>query len=250
MLTDLPAFPPDLHAEASALEPMLLGLALAAGFALAALAMRTVTRGGAAAGVVVAWLLYLAAGLGGFLLLALVFVLAVITTRLGYARKLVLGTAESRGGRSGVQVLANLGAAAAGAAMSVSTGEPLWMGAGVAALAEAAADTASSESGQATRATVYLITTGERVPPGTDGGVSLPGTLAGMAAAAALALAAAVLNVIPWAWSGAVAGAAVLGMFADSFLGALLERRGALNNEAVNLLSTLLAGTLAWLLLR
>jgi uncharacterized membrane protein len=39
--------------------------------------------------------------------------------------------------------------------------------------------------------------------------------------------------------------AALIGMLADSFLGAWLERRHLLNNDAVNFLSTLLAAASA-----
>jgi uncharacterized membrane protein len=37
-------------------------------------------------------------------------------------------------------------------------------------------------------------------------------------------------------------------MIVDSFLGALLEQRGYLNNDLVNLLSTAAAAGIAWLL--
>jgi uncharacterized membrane protein len=37
-------------------------------------------------------------------------------------------------------------------------------------------------------------------------------------------------------------------MIVDSFLGAVLERRGYLNNDAVNVLSTASAAALAWTL--
>jgi uncharacterized membrane protein len=42
--------------------------------------------------------------------------------------------------------------------------------------------------------------------------------------------------------------AAIAGMVADSYLGALLERRALLNNDAVNLLGTLIAAGTAFLL--
>ena len=51
------------------------------------------------------------------------------------------------------------------------------------ALAEAAADTVSSECGQAFSDRARLITTFEEVAAGTDGGVSLVGTLTGACAA-------------------------------------------------------------------
>jgi uncharacterized protein (TIGR00297 family) len=77
-----------------------------------------------------------------------------------------------------------------------------------------------------------------RVGQGTDGGVSLVGTLAGTAAAGIVAALGA------WALGGgleifwiSVAGG-LFGLFFDSLLGATLERRGWLNNDAVNFLST------------
>jgi uncharacterized protein (TIGR00297 family) len=83
-----------------------------------------------------------------------------------------------------------------------------------------------------------LFLTFRRVPPGTDGGVTLVGTLAGLGAAIVVAL------VGSWIFGGnsifalvSVAGAG-MGLFFDSFLGATLERKGWLNNDAVNFLST------------
>jgi uncharacterized protein (TIGR00297 family) len=221
-----------------------LAFLLPALFALAAWRLRAVTGAGAAAGGAVACLLYLAAGGAGFATLVAVFALAVGSTRLGHARKLALGTAESGRGRSGRQIAANLGVAGGCSVMALATGDPRWLGAAVAALAEAAGDTVSSELGQATRARVYLITSGRPVPAGTDGGVSLPGTLAGAGAVLLVNLVAAALAVVPWEWMAALSAAAFLGVMADSLLGALLERRGRLGNDAVNLLGTLAAALL------
>jgi uncharacterized membrane protein len=53
---------------------------------------------------------------------------------------------------------------------------------------------------------------------------------------------------VPLRWLGIAILAAVAGMIADSFLGALLERRKLLNNDAVNFLGTLVAAGIASLL--
>jgi uncharacterized protein (TIGR00297 family) len=112
-------------------------------------------------------------------------------------------------------------------------------------LAEAAADTVSSEIGQVLGGRPRMITTLRLVAPGTDGGVSLIGTLAGMAAAAIVAATGA------WALDGGAAlywistAGGVFGLFFDSLLGATLERRGWLNNDAVNFLSTASAAAFA-----
>lgn len=226
-------------------------LAVTVGFGVLAKLLRAVDISGAVAGVIVTWLLFVTAGAGAFAAVAAVFVLASLTTHLGYHHKQFLGTAERRGGRAASQVLANLGAAAACGIASILAHQPeLWLLGLSAALAEAAADTVSSEYGQATGDKAYLITTWEVVPAGTDGGISLPGTLAGIAAAVLLSLICAAVGLVPRRWIAVIVAAAVLGMFADSYLGAWLERRRQLNNDQVNFISTIIAALLAALLVR
>ncbi len=59
----------------------------------------------------------------------------------------------------------------------------------LAALVEATADTVSSEIGQAFGGHPVMLTTMRRVEPGTDGAVSVLGSVAGVVAGAAVALA-------------------------------------------------------------
>lgn len=198
-------------------------------------------------------------------LLAL-FLLTFAATRFGRHRKERLGLAEGKRGRSASQAAANLGVAIlAGIPHSFShlfsgirPGRAAFV-AMIAALAEATADTLSSEIGEAVGAAApagrwwggepFLITTLRRVPPGTDGAISLAGTLAGCAGAVVIALAGRYsLRSSPKEFSIAI-GAAIFGLFVDSFLGATLERRGWLNNDAVNTLSTLAAAVSAFLLM-
>jgi uncharacterized protein (TIGR00297 family) len=226
-------------------------LAVTVGFAVLARILRAVDISGAVAGVVITWLLFTSVGPGAFAAVAAVFVLAFLTTRLGYGHKQFLGTAERRGGRTASQVLANLGMAGICGVASVLTRRPeLWLLGLSAALAEAAADTVSSEYGQARATSAYLMTTWELVPAGTDGGISLPGTLAGSAASILLALICVAAGLVPRRWVAAVLAAGILGMFADSYLGAWLERRRRLNNDQVNFLSTVIAALLAVLIAR
>lgn len=182
--------------------------------------------------------------------LVALFVLTFAATRFGRRQKESLGVAEHRTGRRASQVIANLGAAGLLAAngpvgLNLST---LSLAACVAALAEATADTVSSEIGQALAAsrfgTTVLITSGRSVPPGTDGGVSLAGTLSGILAAALIVMAS------PFAYTYGPAlrifAGAVAGLLFDSVLGATLERKGWLNNDLVNFSSTVVAATVAW----
>jgi uncharacterized protein (TIGR00297 family) len=177
-----------------------------------------------------------------------VFALTWISTRFGYRRKEKLGTAEKRDGRTALQVLANLAVAASCAGLSALTGKAAFLLALSAALSEAAADTVSSELGQARSAKARLITTWEQVAAGTDGGVSWAGTLAGISAAALVSGVCLLTRLMPLRWLGISIVAAVAGTIADSYLGALLERRKLLSNDAVNFLGTLVAAIAAFLL--
>jgi uncharacterized protein (TIGR00297 family) len=226
-----------------------IGSLLTVAFAALARSMRGVTNSGALAGAVISFLLYLGGGPGAFAGLITVFGLTWITTRIGYQRKLKLGTAERREGRKASQVLANLGVAAACVALSLfSANRALFLLAMAAALSEAAADTVSSELGQAFGDQPRLITTWRAVSAGTDGGVSLIGTLAGAVAAGIVSLVCVLGGLLPPAWLPISISAAILGMIADSFLGASLERHHMVNNDSVNFLSTLIAALAAfWL---
>jgi uncharacterized protein (TIGR00297 family) len=222
-----------------------------AGFTTLARWVRGVSPSGAVAGAAVCFVMYAGAGLGAFLALVSVFALAWTTTRWGYSRKQKLGTAEERDGRRASQVVANLGVAAACAALySVSAGKAIFLLSMAAALSEAAADTVSSELGQAMSHKARLITSLEVVPAGTDGGVSAVGTLAGVSAASLISLVCVLTGLLAWKWLLLSTAAGVTGMIADSFFGASLERQHILNNDLVNFLSTLVAAGVAWVLVQ
>ena len=200
------------------------------------------------------------------------FLAGSTVTRLRLAAKQAAGIAEARGGRRGPGSVYGSGAAGMAAAVgalaldalvagtlalpvggpgraavdAAATLRPALAAAFVAAFASKLADTTSSEVGKAYGRTTYLVTSLARVPRGTEGAVSLEGSGAGLAAAAAYAgLATASGLVTPSAAAAAAAAATVANLF-ESVLGATLQGRVAwLTNDVVNVIQTCVAAVLA-----
>lgn len=229
--------------------------AISIGFTVLVFLLRAATLGAALTGGIFTAALYLqtpGSRTSLWPLLALVL-LTFAATRYGRRRKEELGTAEGRRGRTASQVAANLGIAVlAGVPFSavhvfspISFDRHTALLAMLAAMAEATADTLSSELGQVLGGEPRLVVTFRPVPTGTDGAISTAGTLAGCAGAGIIvAIGAAALS-LSHADALLVFGAGIAGLFVDSLLGAGPERRGWLNNDAVNALSTLAAALLA-----
>ncbi|RMF73785.1 MAG: DUF92 domain-containing protein [Acidobacteria bacterium] len=219
--------------------------------AAAAWFARSVDTGGAVHGAVLGTAIWLLAGGGAFVVLLGFFVLGSVATRLKYREKQAAGIAQERGGRRGARhAWANAGAPALFALLLAGTGSSGWAIALVAALCTALADTLGSEIGQAWGRRTVLITTFRPVAPGTDGAVSLEGTLAGVAGAALLAGIAAAAGVVPAAAIPVAVAAAFVGTTLESYTGALLERARMIDNEMQNLLNTLAGGLVALALAR
>lgn len=220
---------------------------IALAFAVLARVMGSVSDGGAVMGMLVAFCLMMAAGLAGFMPLLTLFLLTAIATRWGYARKRSLGIAERERGRTASQVAANLGAATLCSVPLVWFPQYrgiLLVGA-TAALAEAAADTVSSEIGQAVAKYAYMITDFRNAPIGTNGAISIEGTLSGCFAAGFVAWVSALFGVVNPYWAPVITIAGIAGMAFDSVLGATLENAGRMNNDSVNFVSTIFAADIA-----
>lgn len=226
---------------------ILLAVGVSLLFALGAYAARLVNRSGALAGFLLATAIYLGYGYKSFLILFGFFALGSVATRLGFTKKAALGIAERHGGARGWrEALANTSVAAFFALFSLVTlHEAAFLAAFVAALAEAAGDTVSSEMGKWLSPRAYLLTTFERVPAGENGGVSAAGSAAGLAASGALVALSFALAMCNGKAAAMAMAAAVSGNLLDSLLGATLERRGLITNGLVNFAGTSLSGGLA-----
>jgi len=227
-----------------------LALALNLAFAVLAYAMKAASASGAICGFWLGTAIYLGYGYKSFILLVAFIALGSTATRLGLPKKTARGVAERRAGaRSWREALANLLTAAFFAVLVVTTHhEAAFLIAMVAALAEAAGDTVSSEIGQWVSNRAYLITNFQPFRAGENGGVSVSGTAAGFAASGVIVGLGLMLGLCgPYRFAGpAIAlGAAFAGNLFDSLLGATLERRGLVTNGLVNFAGTSFAGGLA-----
>lgn len=225
-------------------EGVFAAVVVTAAFATLAYLLGMVSRSGAVGGFVVGAVIYASLGWQGFAILALFVIGGSALTRLGYRIKRSRGVAEAGGGRRGARnAFANCAVAifCALAARASHDYEP-FAAAFVSSLGAAFADTSESEIGQLLGRAPRLITSMGKVPPGTDGAISLPGTLAGVSAAAITAALALALGLLvgPGA-AGFAALAALCGTVVDSILGATVPRLG---NELTNFLCTLVAAVI------
>jgi uncharacterized protein (TIGR00297 family) len=208
-------------------------------------ALGTASIPGMVTGMLLALVTIVLGGYAWFVLLIAFFTIGGLSSKFRYERKRERGVAEenegARGsgnvlGNSAVALFAVIGYAAT--PEEIAAPPALFLFAFVGAVATAMADTLSSEIGG-----VYdgprLITTLEPVDPGTDGGVTWQGELAGLAGALVVAVpAAALFETVDPLGAGIVVLAGVAGMTADSVLGATVENRW-LDNQGVNFLATL-----------
>jgi uncharacterized protein (TIGR00297 family) len=231
-----------------------LGLALNAAIAVAAFLARSIDLGGALSAVAIGALITACLGLPGLALIVSFFVLGTSATKLGYRVKAARGIAQERGGARGWRhALAN-GAVPALLALLAATaaGElrPLLVLGYAAAVATAAADTCSSEVGKAYGRRTFLITTLRAAAPGTEGAVSLEGTLGGLAGALAVGAVGAASGLLDWPSALLVALAGLFGSLAESAIGAVAGRRGWMDDNLLNATNTAIGAVAVVLLAR
>jgi uncharacterized protein (TIGR00297 family) len=198
---------------------------------------------GALTGGVAGFLIYMGAGFTGIAMIGTFFILGTAATSWKMKQKQQLLLAEKeKGRRNAIQVIANGGVAGLTGLLIIlfPAYKELFRIMLAASLASATADTLSSELGNIYGKRFYNIIGFRRDKRGLDGVVSLEGSLFGVAGSVVIAL----IYALGFSWgSGAwiIILSGILGNVLDSVLGATLQRRHYLNNDAVNLLNTLLA---------
>jgi uncharacterized protein (TIGR00297 family) len=231
---------------------LLMAVLVNAALAGTAYAVKTVDPSGVVVGFLVGFLIYAFLDWRGYLLLLAFFVIGSACTKFGYKSKAAAKIAQEGGGRRGARhALANAGVATACALFAgVSDYRVLFGVAFAGAFATAAADTSSSEVGQVLGRRTFLLTTFRPVPRGTEGAVSLEGTLAGVIASLVIAALGALVGLYPWTGVLPIVVAAFVGTTFESLVGAALEKRQLLDNEALNFLNTLVGALVAVIFIR
>ncbi|MCI0394881.1 MAG: DUF92 domain-containing protein, partial [Chloroflexi bacterium] len=223
-------------------------------------------------------------GLGGWVwgvLLGIFFVTSSLLSHFKEAEKQVAAEKFSKGHQRDIgQTLANGGLGSLVAVLSFLSPSAAWFPLFIGVIATVTADTWATEVGTLARQPPRLITTGRRVEVGTSGGISALGTAVSLLGGLLIGLAAGALDNNLALGTAAAIGAlsGLAGSLFDSLLGATVQRiyycdvcgkdterkvhkcgyatrplRGWswLNNDLVNLLSSLAGGLVAvalWLL--
>ena len=229
--------------------------------AIAGYALRSVDISGALAGWVLGCVIILGGGPPLYVALLTFFIIGTLATKLGFARKAREGLAQERGGRRGAaHAFANVGVAAI-CAIACWRGlglVPLFMG--IAALATAAADTTASEVGQLFGRRAFLPLSFRRVDRGTEGAISIEGTLAGIIAGCIVAIVGTAMTAhhfhpgfIPSVSINrshvivVLTACAFFGSYGESILGSWNRRHGSpIANGTLNFANTMLGAFLFW----
>ena len=189
-------------------------------------------------------------GFEGWLTGVVYFILGSLVTKIKMNEKERLGIAEKRGGARGPENVWGSAAAAmvcAGLTYFVPHHTVALKVGFVASLATKLSDTFASEVGKAYGKNTYLITTMKMVPRGTEGAVSVEGTLAGVVGSIIMA---AIGNSLGLITSSKGFTACLLAAFVattvESFIGALYQDKYPwLSNELVNLINTIIGACCA-----
>lgn len=194
-------------------------------------------------------------GWPGYTVVMVYFLVGSGVTRIGMAKKEAAGIAEKRSGARGPENVWGSALTATLCAVGVAIAQarsapavwPLLLQLGyVASFSTKLSDTTASEVGKAYGKRTFLITTLKPVPAGTEGAVSLEGTLAGVVGSVAIAIVGWAVGLIDPIGTGLCLVAAFLATNAESVIGATLQTRFPwLTNEVVNILNTLIGAIAA-----
>ncbi len=197
----------------------------------------------------------------GYVVVLFYFFVGSAITRLGMKQKEAAGIAEKRSGARGPENVWGAAFTATICAIGIGTIETLptpgnwqWLVSVlllgyVASFSTKLSDTCASEFGKVYGKRTFLITTLQPVPKGTEGAVSLEGTIAGMVASAAIAILAWGLSLVSMVGVVWCIVAAFTATNLESVIGAIWQEKIPwLTNELVNVINTSMGAIAAMLL--
>ncbi len=189
-------------------------------------------------------------GWNGWISVCIYLLLGTLVTKIGYKNKASRGIAEARGGQRGPENV--WGSAATGCSLALfSCIWPnyltLFMVGFASSFTAKLSDTFSSEIGKRFGKRTYLITTLKPVPPGTEGAISIEGSIAGLLGSLIMTMVMLNLSII----SGLSVAFVVflsgyLATFFESYIGALAQNKiDWMTNELVNFIQTSIAAIIS-----
>lgn len=194
-------------------------------------------------------------GWRGYAVVMFYFLVGSAVTRIGMARKEAAGIAEKRGGARGPENVWGSAAMATVCALGVAAIEVGWIDGGwksllllgyVASFATKLSDTTASEVGKAYGKSTFLITTLQPVARGTEGAISLEGTMAGIVGGLVISLVAYGFGLITLSGVFICVVAAFVATNLESAIGATLQPKfDWLTNELVNVINTVIGAVVA-----
>ncbi len=212
--------------------------------AIIALQLRWISPRGVLLACLFGTVISLGLGLTAYLTICLFLLLGSLVTRFGLRRKAELGLEEPNRGRRGVvNVISNGAVPFIIAVFGFWLHDSVLIVAYVAAVATAALDTVATEIGQWLGRTTVNPASFRRVPVGTPGAISIEGTLAGFAAAAAISAVPLLMGWLPFAGIIAVVAAAAAGGLSESLIASWSKPKFVYAGEVLNFYNTLVGAS-------
>ena len=232
---------------------IIYALIISISFGSIAFLLKTVDLHGYIAGILIGIFNFAFLGWKGFIILASFFILGSIATKLGYKEKKQLGLAEKKGGARGwtnaVSKCSIGSILAVISSFSLPNHQLLFITAFVASYTAATADTLSSEIGQWKGKTAYSLVSFKKVPPGTEGAVSLEGSLAGIIGASIISILSYAMHLTNILSIIIIIISAILSNVFESYMAIFYESKDLADKETINFLNTLAAAVIAYILM-
>ena len=197
-------------------------------------------------------LLWGSIGWRGWTSVCIYLLLGTLVTKIGYKNKASRGIAEARGGKRGPENV--WGSAATGCSLALlscffidSFIDGLLMVGFASSFSAKLSDTFSSEIGKRFGKRTFLITTLKAVSPGTEGAISIEGSLAGLLGSLIMTAVMVRLSIISGLYVACIVlFSGYLATILESYIGALAQNKIEwLTNELVNSIQTSLAAIIS-----